>query len=395
MGNATKYWSYSVGERGRNRVRAFEHPATARLFLEFYEPARGGGKPRPRRVALGHRDRERAKAAAEELAAALRRAEPPRAEEHIRLATLFDIYVREVTPTKGGNKQRHDRTCAELFLRAFGRDTEARTLSRREWDRFILDRRAGVLRPAKVKKRRVVGDRVIGYDLQWLVAVLNWATRASDGRGGVLLERNPLAGLDLPRTESPRRPVLDAAQYAQLLRKAPLVSPLFHLAVVLAHETGHRIGAIRQLRWSDVDLREKRVTWRAENDKIGFAHVTPLSDAAVMALEMARVAQRAIGDTWIFPAPGDPTEPCSRHLMRDWWERGAKAAELPEGERLGFHALRRAFATELKEVPLKDLCYLGGWKDPQTVLRCYQQPDEHTMRTALEQRKQVQIGVAR
>ena len=27
---------------------------------------------------------------------------------------------------------------------------------------------------------------------------------------------------------------------------------------------------------------------------------------------------------------------------------------------------------------------MGGWKDPQTVLKCYQQPDEKTMRSALE-----------
>jgi integrase len=46
--------------------------------------------------------------------------------------------------------------------------------------------------------------------------------------------------------------------------------------LVLAHETGHRIGAIRQLRWSDVDLKEKRILWRAENDKIGMEHSPPL-----------------------------------------------------------------------------------------------------------------------
>ena len=53
---------------------------------------------------------------------------------------------------------------------------------------------------------------------------------------------------------------------------------------------------------------------------------------------------------------------------------------------LGWHSLRRKFATELKATPLKDLCYLGGWKDPQTVLKCYQRPDEETMRTALASR---------
>jgi hypothetical protein len=41
----------------------------------------------------------------------------------------------------------------------------------------------------------------------------------------------------------------------------------------------------------------------------------------------------------------------------------------------------------MMETPLKDLCYLGGWKEPQTVLKCDQRPDEATMREGLAQRK--------
>ena len=50
----------------------------------------------------------------------------------------------------------------------------------------------------------------------------------------------------------------------------------------------------------------------------------------------------------------------------------------------------------MKHTPLKDLCYLGGWKEPQTVLKCYQRPDESTMREALEGRKPLKAlgGVA-
>jgi hypothetical protein len=49
--------------------------------------------------------------------------------------------------------------------------------------------------------------------------------------------------------------------------------------------------------------------------------------------------------------------------------------------------VRRLFATELRHsTPLKDLCALGGWKNAQTVLTCYQRADEKTMRTALEGR---------
>jgi integrase len=385
-GPAGSRWSYSTGERGVNRVRAIAHPLTGRCSLEYYEPSTRGDRPRPRRVALGHTDRERAKAAAEALAAELRSAGAGRATVGpVTLGTLFDIYLREVTPTKGEQKQHHDRECARLFLEAFG-DRPAATLSRREWDRFIRDRRSGVLRPSGSKQRRVVRDRVVGYDLRFLLAVLNWATVSSDNRGGALLDRNPLKGLTVPREESPRRPVLESGQYTALLAVASDVHPLFRLALELAHETGHRIGAIRLLRWSDVDTARRLIRWRGENDKIGYEHATPLTAGAVAALEAERRRVRAIGDAWLFANPAAKGAPWRRENFRAWWRRGVARAELTLDARAGWHSLRRQFANELRETNLKDLCALGGWKSAQTVLTCYQQPDQQVMRAALERR---------
>ncbi len=71
------------------------------------------------------------------------------------------------------------------------------------------------------------------------------------------------------------------------------------------------------LRWSDVDLDAARCRWRSENDKIGYEHVTPLSDESVAALTAARAEQRASGDAWVFPGSADSSKPCSRHLLRD------------------------------------------------------------------------------
>jgi len=45
--------------------------------------------------------------------------------------------------------------------------------------------------------------------------------------------------------------------------------------------------------------------------------------------------------------------------------------------------LRRAFANELRAAPLRDLVALGGWKEPQTVVKTYQQASLDTMRDAL------------
>jgi len=257
MANANnKGWSYSAGERGRNRVRAYEDVARGTIFLEFYETVLGTEEVQRTRVSTGGNDRAAAKCKANRLAAQFSDLEKPRVEE-ATLGKLFDIYTREVTPGKGESKRRHDHRCVALFNKCFGSTRKVLTLNRRDWDRFILERRRGVLRPegrkGEKKKEFGVRDRQIAYDLKFLLSVLNWATLSGDGQGAPLLERNPLKGLSLPREENPRRPLVTDEQYRQLRRIAPQVDPNFELAVVLAHETGHRIGAIRQLRWSDVD----------------------------------------------------------------------------------------------------------------------------------------------
>jgi hypothetical protein len=120
------------------------------MHLEYYEPTRTGERPKVRRLALGHSDRELAKEAAEGLAAKLRRSAPP-ATAKLKLVTLFDMYLREVTPGKSAGTQRHDLMCAEMFLRAFRRDREPHTLNLRDWNWFISQRRAGILRPRSVE----------------------------------------------------------------------------------------------------------------------------------------------------------------------------------------------------------------------------------------------------
>ena len=384
MGSA-KRWSYSTGERGRNRVRAYEDSKGGTILLEYYAQEPGAAKPRRKRAALGHRDRKRAKQQADEIAAEFGKDAAPPPEE-MTLRRLFDIYLGEVTPQKGEGKRKHDQRSAEMFLRFFGPERKAATLNRRDWDRFIHERRRGAI-AAMASKGRRVGDRQIAYDLKFLLGVLNWGTLAGD-HGGAFLDRNPLRGLPLPKNENPQRPIVSQERYEAMLHVAEQVHPLFELALVLAQETGHRISAIRHLRWSDVDLERGWIRWRAESDKIAFEHETLLTPTATAALDKVRRSDPGIGEAWVFPAPKDPSKPGSRFLYDGWWDRAEQLAGLEPVPRLGWHGLRRKFATELKHTPLRDLCHLGGWKNPQTVLTCYQRPDEETMRTALENRKQ-------
>jgi integrase len=328
-------------------------------------------------------DRDTAKRKAEELAATLRgggRLDASRPS----VGVLFDSYETHVTPTKGLSARKHDHRALEMMREYFGAHRAVASLDRRDWDGFIRDWRAGRARPAGVNEARMVRSRAVEQDLRLLLAVLNWAVTVRDAEGKRLLPENPFKGFVVPHEENPRRPLITQDEFEKLLTAASGVSPKMETLLVLANETGHRINSIRLLPWPDIDFHAGTTRWRGEHDKIGHEHVTPMVEAARGVLQRQRGSASTDGGDWVFPAPGDPGQPLSRHLARDWWERTEKPARIPRVPGRGWHSLRRKFATE--RASLKDLCALGGWKDHNTVLKCYQQADAQAMRVALENR---------
>jgi hypothetical protein len=102
--------------------------------------------------------------------------------------------------------------------------------------------------------------------------------------------------------------------------------------------------------------------------------------AIAFAIRGGNLVRREYGHCW---------QPPSRHLVRTWWRRAEKLAEIPRTARLGWYSLRRKFVNDLKaDIPMADLCYLGGWKSPLTVMTVYQQTDRLTMKNALSKREQ-------
>jgi len=373
--------SYGAGEWGRNRVRVFPDPKTGIFQIEWRE----NGRRRSR--SLGHRDWVRAKKQADEFAAGFvgpnlsgkAEAEP----EPLKLGELFDIYGEEVTPTKGWKARGYDRTAIRMFLRFFGRNRDPATLSQRDWDRFIRERRAGRIGPSG----KPVSDRMVEYDLKFLIAVLNWAVRSRDDRGRLLLDRNPLKGLRKPTEKNPTRVVLAEEEYRALLEVSGQLDWRFRVALVLAHETGHRIGAICQLRWTDISFEGGTILWRAEHDKSGHEHVTPVTAEALEVLEEAWRKNPGPGEAPVMPAPKSPSKCMGSALAQGWWVRAERLAGLERKPGRGWHSLRRKFASDLMDQPLKVLCELGGWKTAKTVLQCYQKADEGQLRKALEARR--------
>ena len=359
----------------------FPDPKTGLYQIEWRENGRRLTR------SLGHRDWMRAKKRADEFAAGFAapdlngkaEAEP----EPLTLGTLFDIYGEEVTPTKARYSRGHDWAAMHMFLRFFGRNRDPATLSQRDWDRFIRARRAGEVGPSGLP----VSDRTVERDLRFLLAILNWGTRSRNEAGGLLLDSNPLKGLSVPREKNPNRVVLSQAEYEALLRVSARIDWRFRVALVLAHETGHRIGAIRQLRWADIDLDGRTIRWRAEHEKTGYEHRTPVTEQALAVLKEAATRRPGSGDDPLLPTPVDRSRCLSRSQSYAWWNRAQKLAGLDPKRGRGWHSLRRKFASDLMDQPLKVLCELGGWKNAKTVLDCYQRADEGQLRKALEARR--------
>ena len=85
---------------------------------------------------------------------------------------------KEVSPSKGRHSRQHDQAAMRMFIEVFGRDRDPATLSQRDWDRFIQERKTGTVGPSG----RPVSDRTTEYDLRFLIAVFNWAVRCGRSR---------------------------------------------------------------------------------------------------------------------------------------------------------------------------------------------------------------------
>ena len=376
--------SYGAGEWGRNRVRVFPDPKTGIYQIEWRENGRRLTR------SLKHRDWSRAKRQADEVAAGLAVHEPAgKAEaepEPLTLGRLFEIYDEEVIPTKGNRSRLQNRAAMKMFLGCFGRDRKPETLSQRDWDRFILARRAGRVGPSG----KPVADRTIEHDLTFLMTVLNWATRSRDEHGRLLLDRNPLKGLKKPKAKNPTRVVLTDEEYRALLEGVPPRRLEVPRRARARPRNGapHRCHSPASVALTSTLKTESSGGGRSTRSR-ATSTVTPVTADALAVLEEARAKCTADGDVPVLPSLKDPSVCPSRWMSRAWWEKAERLAGLEPKRGRGWHSLRRKFASDLMDQPLKVLCELGGWKDAKTVLQCYQRPDEAQLRRALASRSKI------
>lgn len=344
-----RYWRYSVGTKGVNRVTVYERATGATIYVEWLDDL--GRHQRALKTMLGHpvTDRELAKKIAKHMS---------EAQEQKRNRQAAEV-VFGFSP---------DRTLGELLERLHedrGQDwSETYTKDQKRFRAFWLAKLGAGLRvahmpPAMVEKVvREAGDRE-GWSSRTRQAYLRYIVDASYYAQQKLKwigEAQNLSAVTIPapksqskaysRTEIPR--LLDALHEVDL--RAAFVGEV-------AWVSGRRLNAIRSLTTDALLVRDhagERVgilSFPGATDKARNAGEAVLTGRALEAAEQLR-AKPAVKASGLFCVEGDLQDRTKRAELTDpkvligWLHEAERRAGIPTVQGRAYHGIKRRFATE-------------------------------------------------
>jgi integrase len=380
--SANGCWSMSLGVRGL-KVRVEQRKPGSAFYRVYKVP---GG--RLTYTSLKTADRQTARQLGIEFVREVAKGNNPGPRVPLTLGTLWDKYQREAPSYQENTKgtRRDKLAAARLLMAALGANKQVGHLTRNDLDRFMAIRRSGHGWPDG-RRTRPARARTIAGDVKLLRTMINWAMNERLPDGTWLVESDPLRKIKLPREEAPRRPVATFDRFLKLKGAAEELAATapqqrgkerwtrWALALVLAEATGARIGGIAGLRWSDIDFDEGEITFRAEFDKRGRDRKVPMPEPLATELRGFQRQLGGIGRGWLFPC-AEKDEPWPREIFAQLFDRAERHAGLEHQIGGKFHALRRKWATERKNLPPADVMAVGGWLDFQTYLTSYAQATE-------------------
>ena len=116
---SSKKWKHHEGQKG-GTVTVYERERGGLLYARAFDASMQSGKGGYRRVSLGHRDKDRAKAYALEQAAKLQKGRDDITLGRITLGQLFALYRKHRTPRKSKGEQKADKRRTALWARFLG-----------------------------------------------------------------------------------------------------------------------------------------------------------------------------------------------------------------------------------------------------------------------------------
>jgi len=241
-------------------------------------------------------------------------------ESRIKFKDFADMYLRNYSMVKKRAWKSTDRIYLNANLIPYFGEHEITKITPLLVERFITKR---------------VNDGVkkstINRDLSCLKKMFN---KAIDWN---YLSENPLKKVKMfSEKDNVRDRVLSEEEEARLLKKSP---EHLRLIIVVALNTGMRLGEILNLQWNQVDFRNRRI--RVEKTKSGGIRFTPINDVLLEELQILRSRDGQIPYLFANPKTGKPLTTiktafnavCRRSSIKGLW----------------FHDLRRSFAQRLFE----------------------------------------------
>lgn len=387
-------WSYTAGRHG-HKVRVYERSDRATIYVSVWEDGREVKR------SLKHTDRKRAMEYADDLFRELRKGGRKVSSARPTVGRILQLYLEHRTLDKGEASRQVDARHSVLWTEVLGAGFDLTTLSRRQWDAFVRERRSGAInargKQVASKKRRPVRDRVVEKDCAWLRAVCRWAMTFRDENEAFLLDEDPTRGLKVPKEKNPARPVAtheraDAIRGVYRDVKMQVGGKLIESYLPELFEvvigTGRRVSAVCQLKVEDLDLEATEaapwgaIVWPKDTDKMKKRWRCPISSTVRKALEAANVkrARRGrVGSGPLFPNPQNPEESITYYDAATWLRSAEEKAGLEPQEGSLWHAYRRLWASSRKDLPDVDVAQAGGWSSLEALKLAYQRPDDETM----------------
>ena len=241
----------------------------------------------------------------------------------------------------------------EIMPQTKSKDSEARRISRLLRDPIskirLCDLSPAILASFR-DKRLFDGQRAAGYDLQIIRHTINIAQM----EWGVLIKENPVNFLRMPSPPKPRERRLNADEYATLLHlskssRSYFLEPL----IILAVETGMRLGEMLQMKWKNLDAQDS--TLLLTDTKNGSNRIIPLSECALSVIQN-------------LPKEDENIIPVTYSAVKSAWQRLRKRAGI---EDLRFHDLRHEAVSRFfeKGMTLPEVTMLSGHKTKTQALR--------------------------
>lgn len=207
----------------------------------------------------------------------------------------------------------------------------------------LAKREIVALQQAIAKTAPVMSNRTFGV----LRTMCRWGLKME------YIDRDPTAGLEPLGKEASRERFLTHDEIRQLWHALdgkgesgkPIATTGLRDLVRLLLLTGQRSGEAKQLRWSDIDWKEKTWTIPAEVSKNGRLHVVPLTDPAIAILKDRKADAKS--QEWVFTSRtakdgAEPMRSALKSFLRVLDRAGIAHATI--------HDLRRTVSSGMGEI---------------------------------------------